>query len=804
MHDSIGAERDPAAAASDRATTHDTEREATGGAPGRASPGPARGGLVPGRVRIAAPELATRIDRREQTDAQAHVDAATSSTGRPLPDALRQRFESSLGQPLDDVRVHDGRTSGLAASSLGARAFALGRQVHLGGGGADADPHVLAHEVAHVAQQAGRAATPQMKLLVGAPDDPLEHEADVAADAMLEGRPVRVSTGAAPAVRRLISVAGEERPRYRLPECKWLGFWGYFNDPNIYYDFASEEALNTFIETKGTCGKTYKEVDAKKLKEEQREREQRAEQERQRVAAERRQLQGAEARDAVDGAWQRDGQLDPLRARMEDTAQHHHLKPSVKHEGNHGKRAMLSATALTVIANAIRQRVVDRVGPAKGNIVVVTGVVWFEGKMLLLIAGNGGFEAKSGLDELQQVVGEAQFEGIDKCIPVIDKPHPGSDGSNRISASGKSGKRDDDPTAWHGEQKLIAYAAIELGPEARASLTCVGIAHPDGPCHEKTFATQHCDQYLEELAEDPDRAVAAAWFQGYKPNGGALADEVLDGRYNDGHRGDGRRDNRNDVPYDDRRYRSERKEETTDERYRSETKDNRYRSETKEETKDNRYRSETKDNRYRSETKDNRYRSETKDNRYRSETEDDRYRSETKDERHNDRHRGDGRRDNFRDDSRYRIESKEERKNDRDRNDERYRNESKHDRDRNESKHDRDRNGSKHDRDRNESKHDRDRNGSKHDRDRNESKRDRDRNESKHDRDRNGSKHDRDRSERNDKRDRSERNDQGRGQSTEREEKKRRKNPTLSTLPPSNPTHHDNDDEDPGTPITID
>ena len=710
MHDSIGAERDPAAAASDRATTHDTEREATGGAPGRASPGPARGGLVPGRVRIAAPELATRIDRREQTDAQAHVDAATSSTGRPLPDALRQRFESSLGQPLDDVRVHDGRTSGLAASSLGARAFALGRQVHLGGGGADADPHVLAHEVAHVAQQAGRAATPQMKLLVGAPDDPLEHEADVAADAMLEGRPVRVSTGAAPAVRRLISVAGEERPRYRLPECKWLGFWGYFNDPNIYYDFASEEALNTFIETKGTCGKTYKEVDAKKLKEEQREREQRAEQERQRVAAERRQLQGAEARDAVDGAWQRDGQLDPLRARMEDTAQHHHLKPSVKHEGNHGKRAMLSATALTVIANAIRQRVVDRVGPAKGNIVVVTGVVWFEGKMLLLIAGNGGFEAKSGLDELQQVVGEAQFEGIDKCIPVIDKPHPGSDGSNRISASGKSGKRDDDPTAWHGEQKLIAYAAIELGPEARASLTCVGIAHPDGPCHEKTFATQHCDQYLEELAEDPDRAVAAAWFQGYKPNGGALADEVLDGRYNDGHRGDGRRDNRNDVPYDDRRYRSERKEETTDERYRS----------------------------------------ETKDNRYRSETEDDRYRSETKDERHNDRHRGDGRRDNFRDDSRYRIESKEERKNDRDRNDERYRN------------------------------------------------------ESKHDRDRNGSKHDRDRSERNDKRDRSERNDQGRGQSTEREEKKRRKNPTLSTLPPSNPTHHDNDDEDPGTPITID
>jgi hypothetical protein len=69
------------------------------------------------------------------------VDRATSSTGTALPPALQGRFESSLGSDLSQVRVHTGVESAEAASAVGARAYALGHDIHFADGQYDPSSH---------------------------------------------------------------------------------------------------------------------------------------------------------------------------------------------------------------------------------------------------------------------------------------------------------------------------------------------------------------------------------------------------------------------------------------------------------------------------------------------------------------------------------------------------------------------------------------------------------------------------------------------------------------------------------------
>jgi hypothetical protein len=139
-------------------------------------------------------------------DAGDAVASAADSAGQPLPDALRGKFESSLGADLSGVRVHHGSPSADAADAVGARAFAVGQDVHFAAGEYDPDSgagqRLLAHEVAHTVQQAGGvAASPQPTLEVSSPGDAHEQEAEAAADQMVAGAPARVSTGAAVVAR---------------------------------------------------------------------------------------------------------------------------------------------------------------------------------------------------------------------------------------------------------------------------------------------------------------------------------------------------------------------------------------------------------------------------------------------------------------------------------------------------------------------------------------------------------------------------------------------------------------------------
>jgi hypothetical protein len=69
--------------------------------------------------------------------------------GKALPAAVRAPYEQRLGHDFSGVRVH---TDDASARALGARAYAVGRDVVVGSGALE--PGLLAHELVHVVQQA--------------------------------------------------------------------------------------------------------------------------------------------------------------------------------------------------------------------------------------------------------------------------------------------------------------------------------------------------------------------------------------------------------------------------------------------------------------------------------------------------------------------------------------------------------------------------------------------------------------------------------------------------------------------------
>src|SRR5262249_47846291 len=137
-------------------------------------------GRVAATSRIALPPRLLRAHdgNRVAAGADALVDRAASSSGAPLPAALRARFEAALGADLSRVRVHTGGASADAAAAVGARAYAVGQDIHFAAGQfAPDDPfgvHLIAHEVAHTVQQAGGPIARQHKLTVSTPGDAAE------------------------------------------------------------------------------------------------------------------------------------------------------------------------------------------------------------------------------------------------------------------------------------------------------------------------------------------------------------------------------------------------------------------------------------------------------------------------------------------------------------------------------------------------------------------------------------------------------------------------------------------------------
>ena len=117
--------------------------------------------------------------------------------GRPLPEAIRDRLERSLGVDLSAVRLHHDPA---AAQAADAQAFAVGHDIVLGRAGDASNVPLLGHEAAHVVQADNRPSGSG----ISKPGGASEQEARQAAQAVQAGSPTAIAEtgGAVSALQR--------------------------------------------------------------------------------------------------------------------------------------------------------------------------------------------------------------------------------------------------------------------------------------------------------------------------------------------------------------------------------------------------------------------------------------------------------------------------------------------------------------------------------------------------------------------------------------------------------------------------
>jgi hypothetical protein len=132
------------------------------------------------------------VDAGAQTAAPESVQRTLSSPGRPLDAGTRDFMESRFGHDFGSVRVHTDNQAGDSARDIHAHAYTSGDHIAFAPGKYQPDSHsgreLLAHELAHTVQQEGLQRRASNLAVDTAPDSRLEHEADAAARAVMEGR----------------------------------------------------------------------------------------------------------------------------------------------------------------------------------------------------------------------------------------------------------------------------------------------------------------------------------------------------------------------------------------------------------------------------------------------------------------------------------------------------------------------------------------------------------------------------------------------------------------------------------------
>lgn len=118
-----------------------------------------------------------------------------TSTGAPLPVAVKSPLTHSFSVDLTPIRVHTDARAQLTVRSLHTRAFAYGHHIFLGPGESPGDLRLMAHEVAHVVQQSRGAVLQHFTPSSG---DVLEHEAERASAAAMRGDKFNVQQRATP------------------------------------------------------------------------------------------------------------------------------------------------------------------------------------------------------------------------------------------------------------------------------------------------------------------------------------------------------------------------------------------------------------------------------------------------------------------------------------------------------------------------------------------------------------------------------------------------------------------------------
>jgi hypothetical protein len=127
-----------------------------------------------------------------------------TSTGAPLPVAVKSPLTHSFSIDLTPIRVHTDARAQLTVRSFNTRAFAYGHHIFLGPGESPTDLRLMAHEVAHVVQQS-RGAVIQ-NFTPGARGDALELEAERASAAAVRGEKFNVQQRTSPRPQGLLGI----------------------------------------------------------------------------------------------------------------------------------------------------------------------------------------------------------------------------------------------------------------------------------------------------------------------------------------------------------------------------------------------------------------------------------------------------------------------------------------------------------------------------------------------------------------------------------------------------------------------
>ena len=146
------------------------------------------------------------------------VDAALQSPAQPLEPQTRTFFENRFGFDFGQVRIHTGQAATGSVQTIGARAFAIGKDLVFGQGEYHPDTRpgrlLLAHELAHVIQQHPSTADRPAPFKIGSPSDQTEREADTAARVALSTAGSERSflhaapAGSRPVLRRYVNTWG--------------------------------------------------------------------------------------------------------------------------------------------------------------------------------------------------------------------------------------------------------------------------------------------------------------------------------------------------------------------------------------------------------------------------------------------------------------------------------------------------------------------------------------------------------------------------------------------------------------------
>jgi hypothetical protein len=116
-----------------------------------------------------------------------------TSTGQSMDPNTRESMEGHFGADFGDIRIHQGASVSKAADAIQADAYTMGRDIYFAEGKyqpqSQEGSKLLAHELTHTEQQAaGQAPSEALAsrtgdVVIGAPDDPLEREAEHHAEA---------------------------------------------------------------------------------------------------------------------------------------------------------------------------------------------------------------------------------------------------------------------------------------------------------------------------------------------------------------------------------------------------------------------------------------------------------------------------------------------------------------------------------------------------------------------------------------------------------------------------------------------